>query len=43
MNEFDEHRRQETIAWHERQQQELKKLKGAQNHLWINVVAYLAI
>lgn len=43
MKELQEHRQQEQAEWQARQQAELKKLRGAQRHLYINVGAYLAI
>ncbi|MGO2913911.1 MAG: cation diffusion facilitator family transporter [Lactiplantibacillus plantarum] len=43
MKDLNEHRQQEQATWHARQQEELQKLRGAQQHLLLNVGAYLAI
>lgn len=43
MKDVDAHRRREQAEWQARQRAELAKLKGAQRHLSLNVVAYLAI
>ncbi|ATU70567.1 cation transporter [Levilactobacillus brevis] len=43
MKDLNEHRQQEQATWHARQQEELQKLRGAQQHLLLNVGAYLTI
>lgn len=43
MQEFHEHHVAEDAQWRATQAGELQKLRRAQNHLWLNVAAYLAI
>ncbi|WP_367295691.1 cation diffusion facilitator family transporter [Levilactobacillus yonginensis] len=43
MKDIKAHRQAEQVVWAKRQQQELKKLRGAQCHLYLNVGAYLLI
>ncbi|GEO75065.1 Co Zn Cd cation transporter [Levilactobacillus namurensis DSM 19117] len=43
MQEFHEHHVAEAAQWRATQASELQKLRRAQNHLWLNVAAYLAI
>lgn len=43
MKDLNEHRQQEQATWHARQQEELQKLRGAQQHLLLNIGAYLTI